>query len=136
MLYSILVGVVGYYAVLFLIGVLVNSIAIEGTLIAFAAMCFVGAYFARNSRVVSRIANTLGGVAVLLLLGSWFLLPTFQRTGNVWITIIAVFLGVAAYIGSRRVVHRRWLRRDRQSGNRPAPPFGKEWCRWVIAFVL
>lgn len=136
MLYSIFAGVAGYYAILFFVGVLVNSIAIEGSLIALAAVCFIGGYYARRSRFVSHLANTVGGVATGLLLASWFLLPILRGTGNVWVTIIAVLIGVAAYIGSRRVVHRRWLRRDRDSGQRPAPPFGREWCRWVIAFLL
>lgn len=136
MLYSALVGVASYYAILFFVGVLVNSIAIEGSLIALAAICFCGAYFARQSRFVFRLANTVGGVALALLLASWFLLPILRGTGNVWVTIIAVFAALAAYVGSRRIVHRRWLRRDRRTGERPAPPFGREWCRWVIAFLL
>ena len=136
MLFLLLVSVASYYAVLFLIGVLVNSVAIEGSLVALATICFVGAYFARSSRFVLRLATTVGGVAAALLIASWLLLPILQGIGNVWVTIIAVIAGVAAYIGSRRVVHRRWLRRNRDSGQRPAPPFGREWCRWVIAFLL
>jgi len=135
MLFGILASYACYYAILFLVGVFVNTTAIEGTLIAFATFCFVGAYFARSSRFVSRIANTLGGIATALLLASWILLPILQGSGKVWVTIIAAFTGLFVYILSRRFIHRRWLRRDR-SGNRPAPPFGMEWCRWVIAFVL
>ena len=135
MLYSALIGIAIYYATLFGVGVLVNSRAIEGTLIAFAAICFVGAYLARNSRFVRRLANTLGGIATVLVLAELLLLPVLQGSGNVWVTIIAVFSGFACYIVTRRYWHRRFLRRDRQSGRRPAPPFGKEWTRWVIAFV-
>lgn len=136
MLYSALLGVASYYAIIFMIGVLVNSVVIEGSLIAFAAVCFIGGYFARHSRVVFRLANWLGGIATALVVASWILLPILQGTGKVWVTIIAVFAALAAYIGSRRIVHRRWLRRDRRTGERPAPPFGREWCRWVIAFLL
>ena len=136
MIYSIFAGVAIYYATLFIIGVLVNTVAIEGSLIAIATIAFIGAYFARQSRFVLRLATTIGGIAVGLLVASWFLLPILQGTGKVWVTIIAVFAALAVYVGSRRVVHRRWLRRDCRTGERPAPPFGREWLRWVFAFVL
>lgn len=135
MLYSFLVGIVTYYSILFGIGVLVNSRAIEGNLIAFAVIAFVGAYLARNSRFVRRIANTLGGIATVLVLAEMFLLPVLQGSGNVWVTIISVFAGLACYVRTRSYWHRRYLRRDKQSRCRPAPPLGKEWTRWVIAFV-
>lgn len=135
MLYSIVVALIIYYTILFGIGVLVNSVAIEGSLIAFAMIAFGGAYLARNSRFVCRLASTLGGIATALVLSEMFLLPVLQGSGNVWVTIIAVFSGFACYIVTRRYWHRRFLRRDRQSGRRPAPPLGKEWTRWVIAFV-
>lgn len=135
MLYSVLVGISTYYAMIFGVGVLVNSRAIEGTLITFAILAFGGAYLARNSRFVRRLANILGGIATILVLAEMFILPVLQGSGNVWVTIIAVFSGFACYIVTRRYWYRRYLRRDRQSGRRPAPPLGKEWTRWVIAFV-
>lgn len=135
MLYSILVGIATYYSILWGIGVLVNSQAIEGTLIAFAVFCFIGGYMARKSRLVRRLANTLGGVTTVLVFAEMFLLPVLQGSGNVWVTIISVLAGSACYVGSRFHWCRRYLRRDRQSGHRPAPPFGKEWARWVIVLV-
>lgn len=135
MLYSALVGIAAYYTTLFGVGVLVNSRAIEGTLIVFAVIAFGGAYLARNSQFIRRLANTLGGIATVLVLAEMFLLPVLQGSGNVWVTIISVFAALACYVRTRSYWHRRYLRRDRQSGDRPAPPFGKEWTRWVIAFV-
>ncbi len=135
MIYSVLVGVTTYYTVLFGIGVMVNSKAIEGSLIAFAVMAFCGAYLARNSRFVRRLATTLGGIATTLLLAEMFVLPVLQGSGHVWVTIIAVIASLLCYVRTRFYWHRRYLRRDRQSGERPAPPLGREWLRWVIAFV-
>lgn len=134
MLYSLLVGVIAYYAILFGVGVLVNAAAIEGTLITFAVICFIGAYLARSSRFVRRMACWLGGISTSLVLARWILLPVLQGTGQIWVTIIGVFAGIACYISTRRYWHRRYLRRDKDN-KRPAPPFGREWVRWVIAFV-
>ena len=135
MLYSILVGFIAYYGFLFAIGVLVNSIAIEGSLIALAAICFVGAYFARHNRLVRRIANGLGFACATLLVAQWVLLPILQGQGNAWVTIIAVIASVVCYTATRRHWHRRFLRRDPHTGDLPAPPFGREWARWLLAFI-
>lgn len=135
MLYSILAGVLAYHAVLFGIGILVNTIAIEGSLIAFTALCLVGGYFARSSRFVRRLAYGMGGIVATLVLAEMLILPILQGSGNVWVTIIAVFAALACYIATRRYWYRRYMRRDRQSRLRPAPPFGQEWARWVILFV-
>lgn len=81
------------------------------------------------------MAYTIGGIAIVLLFATWLLLPVLKRSGKTWVTIVVICVGLSVYIWSRRFVHRRWLRRD-QDGNRPAPPFGREWMRWVVAFVL
>ena len=136
MLYSIAASIASYYVLLFCVGVLVNTVAIEGSLIALAVICFVGAYYARHSRFVYRMANTIGTVAVGLLLASWVLLPILQGS-KTWFVIISVFVGVAVYIYSRRIIHRRWLRRDQETGDYiVTSPFGREWCRWLVAFLL
>lgn len=136
MIYSVLAGVISCYAILFVVGVLVNTVAIEGSLIAIATICFIGAYFARHSRFVLRLATIIGGIAAGLVLASWFLLPILQGTGKAWITIAAIFTALAVYVGSRGPIHRRLLRRNCETGVRPAPPLGKEWLRWLLAFVL
>lgn len=135
MLYSLLAGVTTYYVILFAVGVLVNLQAIQGELIAFAAICFIGAYLAHSSRFVRRMANWLGGIAASFFLAQLILLPILQGSGNVWVTIIAVLVGFACYVRTRFYWHRRYLRRDEQSGCLPAPPFGREWARWLIVIV-
>ena len=134
MLYSIVVGILAYYLLLAIIGVLVNTMAIEGTLIAFAAFCFIGAYLARSSRFVRRMALWIGGICTGILISCWCLLPILQGSGNMWVYILSIILGIVCYIASRRYWHRRFLRRD-QHGNRPQPPFGREWVRWLLAFI-
>lgn len=132
MIISIISGVICYYALVFTTGILVNSMAVEGSLITVAALCFIGAYFCRHYRVLHRVCITLGAGATALLLGAWFLLPLLTMK---WVIIASVLFGVLMYAISRRWMHRRFLRRNR-SGVRPAPPFGKEWARWVFAFVI
>ena len=134
MLYSILLGFATYYLVVFFTGVLVNTAAIEGSLITFAVLCFLGAYLThRYSRLVHRLAMTAGIFVTTLLVAKWFLLPLLTLT---WVSILATILGFAVYVWSRRLVYRRYFRRNRTTGARPAPPFGREWCRWVFLFVL
>lgn len=135
MLYSIVVGIITYYAIFLGIGILVSSKAIEGTLIAFAVFCFIGAYFARKSNFVRRMANIIGGIITSLVIAEIIILPILKGSGNTWIIIISIFAAITCYTITRRYWHRRYLRRDRQTGCRPAPPFGKEWARLVIAFV-
>lgn len=134
MLYSLLAGFLAYHAILFIVGVLVNTAAIEAYLIPFLVFCFIGAYLARSSRFVRRMACWLGGIATTLVFASWVLLPILQGNGSAWVTIIAIFAGIACYIATRRYWHRRYLRRDKDN-NRPAPPFGKEWVRWLIVIA-
>ena len=136
MLYSILAAVASYYGFLFVIGIFVNTIAIQETLIAFAVLCFILGYFARSSKFIHRMANWLGGIAAVFAAVSLFILPILQGTGNTWVIILAVLAGTATYVVSRRYWHRRFLRRNRNTGYRSAPPFGQEWCRWLFAFVL
>jgi len=134
MLYSILAAIGVYYLVLAVVGILVKSLAVEGSLIAFAAICFIGAYLARSSRFVSRMALWMGGISTAILVCLWCLLPILQGSGNMWVYIISIASGIACYVFSRRYWHRRFLRRD-ENHNLPAPPFQKEWARWVLAFV-
>lgn len=132
MFFAIISGIACYYALVFTTGVLVNSMAVEGSLITFTALCFIGAYFCRHQKVLRRLCNTLGGGATSLLLGAWFLLPLLTMK---WVIIASVLFGVLMYAISRRWMHKRFLRKN-SSGVRPAPPFGKEWARWVFAFVI
>lgn len=134
MLYSIALGVLAYHAILFGVGVLVNTVAIEGYFIAFAVLCFICAYLARSSHFVCHMACWLGGISTALVIAQWVLLPILQGNGSAWVTIIAVFAGITCYIATRRYWHRRYLRRDKDN-NRPAPPLGKEWARWLIVIV-
>ena len=132
MLIGILAGVIFYYLLLSIIGVLVKSLALQGTLVVFAVVCFIGGYLARSSRFVSRMAYWLGGITTAIWVIQVLLLPVLTATT---VAVICVLFGLAMFVVSRRPIHRRLLRRDR-NGNRPAPPFGREWCRWLIAFAL
>ena len=129
---SIFIGVVSYYAIN-LIGVLDNTEAIEGILTGLFIACFVTAYFCRQNKLLFRIASTTCGIVAALIVVNCFSLFIIKGTG---VTIIAVLAGVATHIGSRCIIHHKWLRRNRFTCERPAPPLGKEWCRWVIAFLL
>ena len=132
MLYSIAAGIATYYACLALIGVLVNCQAAEGTLIAFAVVCYVGAFYVRNySRFVYRLAMGLGIAVTVLLIAVYFILPIVTRPAIIW---IAVILGMIVYFITRRFLFRRYIRR--RDGSVPFPPFGIEWTRWVAALVL
>lgn len=132
MLYSIAAGVATYYACLALIGVLVNCQAAGVTLIAFAVVCYVGAFYVRNySSFVYRLAMGLGIVATVLLVAVYFILPIVTRPAIIW---IAVILGLMVYFVTRRFLFRRYIRR--RDGSIPFPPFGIEWTRWIAAFVL
>ena len=132
MLYSIAAGIATYYACLALIGVLVNCQAAEGTLIAFAVVCYVGAFYVRNySRFMYRLAMGLGIAVTVLLIAVYFILPIVTRPAIIW---IAVILGMIVYFITRRFLFRRYIRR--RDGSVPFPPFGIEWTRWVAALVL
>ena len=117
---------------LLVLGFLTESLAAQGTLVVFAIICFFGGYFARTSRLVSRAAYWLGGILASLLLAQTLLLPLLTEALT---TAASMFLAFFVYVFTRRPIHRRLLRRNAQ-GQRQAPPMGREWLRWVIAFLL
>ena len=97
MFYTTIVAFATYYLILFAVGVLVKAVAIEGELIAFAALAFIGAYLVRNySRFVFRLALGAGIAVTVLLVGIWGLLPILASSGHTWVLIIAVV--VTGYI--------------------------------------
>ncbi len=132
MLYSLASGFAAYWGLVALIGVLLNLRAVEATLLLFAIVCFGGAYFARSSRIVRRLANTIGGICVAIFLAIQFALPLLQGR-NALVVLIATVLGVVVYGVTRVLVFRHFFGRR---GHRPAPPFGKEILRWLFAFIL
>lgn len=132
MLYSFGIGVLAYYAMLAAIGFLVNCQAAEESIIAFAVICFVGAYLVRTySRFVFRMAMGLGIAATVLTVGVYFLLPLVTKSGIVWVAVIAAAI---VYAVTRRFWFRRYIRR--RDGSVPFPPFGIEVMRWIAAFGL
>ena len=132
MLYSIAAGIATYYACLALIGVLLNCQAAEGTIIAFAVVCYVGAFCVRSySNFVHKLAIRLGIITTVLLVVIYFVLPIVTRPAIIW---IAVILGIIVYFTTRRILFRRYIRRS--DGSIPFPPFGIEWMRWIATFVL
>lgn len=129
MLYSIAAALMCYYGIMFVIGVLVNAMAIEESLITLAVVCFIGAYLTRAySRLVFRFAMAIGIAVTTMLVAIWFLLPILAGRGNAWVTIIAIFAGFAVYVATRHHIIRYFRRMT-------APPFGREWCRWLFAFL-
>ena len=134
MLESILAGFAAYYVVLYIVHLLVGMNAINGTLIAFAVMCFIGAYFARSSRFVHRMAMILGGISVALALVAILVVPLLQGSGTGWVVTLAILAGIIVYAVTRRFWYRRLFRRD-DEGNLPEVPFGREWVRWLIFFL-
>lgn len=137
MLYSIAVAIAYYYATLFLIGFMVKAIAIEGALIVLAALCFIGACLVRRySKLVFRLALGVGVFATTLGLAQWFILPILAGSGTLWVKLIAISFGIVVYLFSRLIIYIRLFRRNRYTRRRPAPPFGREWCRWLLFFVL
>ena len=132
MLYSFGIGVLAYYAMLAAIGFLVNCQAVEGSIMTFVVICFVGAYLVRSySQLVFRLAMGLGIAAVVVLLAGYFLLPVVSKTGIVWVAVIAAAI---VYAATRRFWFRRYIRR--RDGSVPFPPFGMEFLRWVAVFGL
>ena len=137
MLYTVLVAFATYYLILFAVGVLVKAIAIEGELIAFAAICFIGAYLVRNySRFVFRLALGAGIAVTVLLVGIWGLLPILSSSGHTWVLIIAVVTGLVMYFYTRPRIYRHYTRRDPVTRIQVAPPFGREWCRWLFIILM
>lgn len=133
---SILFGFLTYYVLVYMIGFLVRSAAFEGTLVAIAAAAFIGGYYARSSRLVRRACNWIGGIATAITLGEIILLPLLQGTGTGWLMGFSAIAGIITYVITRRFWHRRFLRRNPQGAFIQAPPFGREWFRWLFAFAF
>lgn len=136
MLFSVLAALLCYHGILFLVGALVSAAAIEGSLITLAVVCFVGGYYARSSVWVRRLCGWIGGIAIALVLATWIVLPIFQGTGDTWVIITSVIVAVIIFVASRIRFYGRWFRRNRSTGHLPAPPFGWEWARWLIAIMV
>ena len=135
MLLSFLAGFATYYAILYLVFLLTGINAIQGTLIAFAVFAFIGAYLARNSRFVHRLGLILGGISAALAIVAIMVVPHIQGCGTSWIVMIAILVGIIVYAITRRFWYRRLFRRDKE-GKLPEVPFGKEWIRWLIFFIV
>lgn len=135
MLYSAMVGFMTYYAVLFVIGVLVNTIAIEGELLTLAVIGFIGAYLVHNySRFVYRMAMGVGIAASVFLVGIWVLLPIVAGSTTTWLIIFAVFASIAVYVTTRPSIFQYYMTRN--TGSPAAPPYGREWCRWLFIVMM
>jgi len=126
-----------YKAVQFMTGLIALSkaAALDGSLIAIAVIAIVAAYYARRVRTISVASAAIAGIAIFLLLSGEFILPLLGGNRTAVIAFSAA-IGFIVYLLSRIPIYLRWFRRHRYSGERPAPPFGREWCRWVIAFLL
>ena len=136
MLYSSLAGFATYYIVLFVIGIFVNAMALEGELISLAVVCFIGAYLVhRYSIFVYRLAMGLGTIATVFLVVFWFILPLLAGTTDLWLIILSVVVALGLYLATRRRVFRHY-NRVTSNGTRVAPPFGREWCRWLFIFMM
>ena len=131
MLYSTLVGFMTYYAILFVIGVLVNAMAIEGELITLAVVGFIGAFLVRHySRFVYRLAMGAGIAVSICLIAIWVFLPMLAGSTNQWLILVAVLAGLVMYVSTRARIFRYYTR------IRTAPPFGVEWFRWLFIVVM
>ncbi len=138
MLYSIATGFVTYAIIVFVIGLFASFAPIMGSLVAFGILCLIGGYIARSSRLVRRMAYGVGGFLIALFAVSEFLMPAIQGQKSFVITL-AILFGVIVYVLTRRLTFRRYVTRRRNEYGqmvRPAPPFGREWMRWLFAFVM
>ena len=134
MLYSCMVGFAVYYVVLFVIGVLVSAMAIEGDLITLAVIGFIGAYCVRNySRFIHRLAMGVGIAATIVLLVIWVILPMLAGSTDKWLVIVSVIAGLVMYLATRRPIFRHYT--VHPDGTPAAPPFGREWCRWLFIIL-
>ena len=138
MLYSVAASFGFYALVVYLIGLMVSMGPVMGYFLAFGVIALIGGYFARHSRIVSRLCYGIGGFCIAIYVVSEFLMPALVGQKALVITV-AVILGVAIYGVTRYFTFRRYVRR-RPDGNghmvRPAPPFGREWGRWLFAFAM
>ena len=133
MLTAAIAGIASAYAILLGIGVLLNSVALEGTLVLVAALALIGAYLVRNYTPRFGKFLTITGIVVITILSlQWFVLPLVQGSGNGWIITISVVIGIISLVLSRIWMFRHLFRR---AGRPVPPPFGSEALRWVI-FIL
>lgn len=132
MLILLSAGFAAYYAVLALVGLLLKFHAIEGSLIAFSALCFVGAYFARSSKLVRRLCTWCGGIAATIIIITWIILPVIGGSGTNWVKLVAAITGLLISLRFSFFIWKRYFRRH--DGIRPAPPLNQEWLRWVLLF--
>ena len=136
MLYSALVSIATYYIVWFVLGILTNALAFEGQFITLAVIGFIGAYYVRNySRFVYRMAMVVGVFATICLVAIWGILPMLANSTNKWLIILAVIAGLVMYFATRLRIYQHYTRRT-PAGTLTAPPFGKEWCRWLFIIMM
>jgi len=136
MLYSLAIGFATYGLMVFVIGLFATMAPVMETCLVFGIICLIGGYLARNYRPVSRIAYLLGGFCIALFAITEFILPTLQGQKSVLIAI-AILFGALVYAVTRIFTFRRYIGR-RVNGRfvRPAPPYGREWLRWLFTFVM
>lgn len=133
MLYSILVAFICYYAIKFIIGILVNSMAFTVTLIILAVACLVGFCLTRKAnRLLHRFLLGMSLWFIAFFIGYWIVHPIVP--GAVWVTLLSVLCCLILYIATRRYFFRRYIKRE--DGTKPAPPLKKEWLRWPCALLL
>ena len=136
MLYSALVGVFTYYAILFVIGVLVNAMALKGNFITLAVIGFMVAYLVRTySRFVYRMVMGVAIFATTILVVIWGILPMLAGTTNTWLIILSSIVGFVVYVSTRRRIFRFPYRRL-ADGTMVPPIFGHEWCRRICIIVM
>ena len=137
MLYSLAVGFGSYAIMVFVIGMFASMAPVMGTFLAFGVLCLIGGYLARNSRPVRRMAYGIGGFCIAVFAVSEFLMPALQGQKSLLIAIATLF-GAVVYALTRRFTFRRYVQRRDEHGQvfRPAPPYGREWMRWLFAFVM
>ena len=135
MLYSILVGILFYHAILAIAGVITSTTVLDIIIIIFEALCFTVAFFAhrKKNKLVFRISMAVGLSAFILLPALWLLNPVMPA--RIRITFLAIMVGTLVYIVTRSLVFRTYLYKD-FGGKKPAPPVKIKWYRRVLAFVL
>lgn len=132
MLILLSAGFAAYYTVLALVGLLLKFHAIEGSLIAFASICFVGAYFARSSRPVRRLCLWCGGITATITIITWIILPVIGGSGTNWVKLVAAITGLLVSLRFSLFIWKKYF--QKVDGERPTPPFNLEWLRWVLLF--
>ena len=135
MLYSILVGILFYHAILAIAGVITSTTVLDIIIIIFEALCFTVAFFAhkKKRKLLFRISMVLGLSGFILLPVFWLINPVMPA--KIRLTFLAVMAGALVYIATRRLVFRTYLYKD-TGGKKPSPPVKIKWYRRVLAFVL